>query len=421
MKILVIDIQGLIKQVFVRAFSKDNDVEILNAGFNSLNLINVFLQKFPDLVIIDENTARSNFGNSLNNVLNNISLPVVFIAQNEMLPNFGCLEQSKEKVKLIINKLNFKLTVDLFRSKYLALIKLELKNLGKNKLISSFEVKRIQAPDFSSNSKVELRENNLNDSSIRKSYRVSDVINFAPKNDPDVIIKYQGLINKHKTGKIIVVGSSTGGTEALRIFLRSFKKDSPPIIIVQHMPGGFTKSFAKNLNNEFNIDIKEAEDGDILRPGLVIIANGSYHLIVKYSSGNYFVNLLDGPLVSRHKPSVNVLFRSAAMYAGSNAIGVILTGMGDDGAVCMLEMKKNGAYTIAQDQETSVVFGMPMEAIKIRGCRQNPSFKRNSRSCSKEILKWIMTIMVLMPTIVWQPYFTNLKLLMKAQGIFIQI
>ncbi len=96
-----------------------------------------------------------------------------------MLPNFGCLEQSKEKVKLIINKLNFKLTVDLFRSKYLALIKLELKNLGKNKLISSFEVKRIQAPDFSSNSKVELRENNLNDSSIRKSYRVSDVINFA--------------------------------------------------------------------------------------------------------------------------------------------------------------------------------------------------------------------------------------------------
>ncbi|WKC79026.1 CheB methylesterase domain-containing protein [Borreliella turdi] len=365
MKILVIDIQGLIKQVFIRAFSKDNDVEILNAGFNSLNLINVFLQKFPDLVIIDENTARSNFGNSLNNVLNNISLPVVFIAQNEMLPNFGCLEQSKEKVKLIINKLNFKLTVDLFRSKYLALIKLELKNLGKNKLISSYEVKRIHAPDFSNRSKAELRENSLNDSSIRKSYRASDVINFAPKNDPDVVIKYQGLLNKHKTGKIIVVGSSTGGTEALRIFLSSFKKDSPPIIVVQHMPGGFTRSFAKNLNNEFDIDIKEAEDGDILRPGLVIIANGSYHLIVKYSSGNYFVNLLDGPLVSRHKPSVNVLFRSAAMYAGSNAIGVILTGMGDDGAICMLEMKQNGAYTIAQDQETSVVFGMPMEAIKI--------------------------------------------------------
>ncbi|WP_151073596.1 CheB methylesterase domain-containing protein [Borreliella turdi] len=365
MKILIIDIQGLIKQVFIRAFSKDNDVEILNAGFNSLNLINVFLQKFPDLVIIDENTARSNFGNSLNNVLNNISLPVVFIAQNEMLPNFGCLEQSKEKVKLIINKLNFKLTVDLFRSKYLALIKLELKNLGKNKLISSYEVKRIHAPDFSNRSKAELRENSLNDSSIRKSYRASDVINFAPKNDPDVVIKYQGLLNKHKTGKIIVVGSSTGGTEALRIFLSSFKKDSPPIIVVQHMPGGFTRSFAKNLNNEFDIDIKEAEDGDILRPGLVIIANGSYHLIVKYGSGNYFVNLLDGPLVSRHKPSVNVLFRSAAMYAGSNAIGVILTGMGDDGAICMLEMKQNGAYTIAQDQETSVVFGMPMEAIKI--------------------------------------------------------
>ncbi len=369
MKILVIDIQGLIKQVFIRAFSKDNDVEILNAGFNSLNLINVFLQKFPDLVIIDENTARSNFGNSLNNVLNNISLPVVFIAQNEMFPNFGCLEQSKEKVKLIINKLNFKLTVDLFRSKYLALIKLELRNLVKNKLISSYEVKRISAPDFSSHSKVELRENSLDDSSIRKSYRVSDVINFAPKNDPDVIIKYQGLLNKHKTGKIIVVGSSTGGTEALRIFLSSFKKDSPPIIIVQHMPGGFTKSFARSLNNEFNIDIKEAEDGDILRPGLVIIANGSYHLIVKYGSGNYFVNLLDGPLVSRHKPSVNVLFRSAAMYAGSNAIGVILTGMGDDGAICMLEMKKKWRLYYCPRSRNVCCFWYANGSYKNRSCR----------------------------------------------------
>lgn len=119
------------------------------------------------------------------------------------------------------------------------------------------------------------------------------------------------------------------------------------------------------MNNELEIDVKEAEDGDILRPGLVIIANGHYHLIVKYANGNYFVNLLDGPLVSRHKPSVNVLFRSAAMYAGENAIGVMLTGMGDDGACCMLEMKKSGAYNIAQDQVTSVVFGMPMEAIKI--------------------------------------------------------
>ncbi|AWG42934.1 glutamate methylesterase [Candidatus Borreliella tachyglossi] len=363
MKILIVDIQGLIRQVFVRAFNRDVDVEILNPGSNSLNLINVFLQKFPDLVIIDENTARSNFGSALNNVLNNISLPVVFIAEDEISPNFGFLEAKKDKIKLVINKLNFRLTINLFRSEYLSLIKSEVRKVASNKLITSFDVKRIKAPE--SSDKFETRKSNVDISSVTKSYKVADIINVAPKNDPDIVIKYQGVINRQKTGKVIFVGSSTGGTEALRVFLKFFRKDSPPIVIVQHMPGGFTTSFARSLNNELEVDVKEAEDGDVLRTGLVIIANGNYHLVVKYANGSYFVNLLDGPLVSRHKPSVNVLFRSAAMYAGENAIGVMLTGMGDDGAVCMLEMKKNGSYNIAQDQQTSVVFGMPMEAIKI--------------------------------------------------------
>ncbi|ASQ29329.1 glutamate methylesterase [Borrelia miyamotoi] len=364
MKILIIDIQGLIRQVFVKAFSKDAGVEILNPGSNSLNLINVFLQKFPNLVIVDENTAKSHFGTALNNVLNNISLPVVFIVQNEVSPNFGFLASKQDRIKLIINKLNFKLTINLFRSDYLALIKSEVLKLANNKFIASSAAKIIKAPNFFDTS--DGKKSDIDSSSgITKSYKVSDVINVAPKNDPDVVLRYQGVINKSKTGKVIFVGSSTGGTEALRVFLKIFRRDSPPIVIVQHMPGGFTTSFARSLNNELEVDVKEAEDGDILRPGLVIIANGHYHLIVKYVNGNYFVNLLDGPLVSRHKPSVNVLFRSAAMYAGENAIGVMLTGMGDDGAFCMLEMKKSGAYNIAQDQETSVVFGMPMEAIKI--------------------------------------------------------
>ena len=364
MKILIIDIQGLIRQVFVKAFFNDANVEILNPGSNSLNLINVFLQKFPNVVIVDENTAKSHFGIALNNVLNNISIPVVFIAQNEVSPNFGFLESKQNRIKLIINKLNFKLTINLFRSDYLNLIKSEVVKLANNKFVASFEPKVIKAPnDFFSKS--ENKRDDRDTSGITKNYKVSDVINVAPKNDPDVVLRYQGVINKNKTGKVIFVGASTGGTEALRVFLKIFKKDSPPIVIVQHMPGGFTKSFARSLNNELEIDVKEAEDGDVLRPGLVIIANGHYHLIVKYANGNYFVNLLDGPLVSRHKPSVNVLFRSAAMYAGENAIGVMLTGMGDDGAFCMLEMKKNGAYNIAQDQATSVIFGMPMEAIKI--------------------------------------------------------
>lgn len=235
MKILIIDIQGLIRQVFVRAFSKDLNVEILNPGSNSLNLINVFLQKFPDLVIVDENSAKSHFGNALNNVLNNISLPVIFIAEDEVYPQFGFLESKRDKIKLIINKLNFKLTVNLFRSDYLDLIKSEIKKLAGNKFIVSFETKRIKAPDSFVKSESKKSEGSI--SGITRSYKVADVINVAPKNDPDVILKYQGVINKNKTGKVIFVGSSTGGTEALRVFLKFFKRDSPPIVIVQHMPG----------------------------------------------------------------------------------------------------------------------------------------------------------------------------------------
>jgi len=169
------------------------------------------------------------------------------------------------------------------------------------------------------------------------------------------------------TERIVAVGASTGGTEALREFLEALPSDAPGTVIVQHMPEKFTAQFATRLNGLCRVTVKEAADGDSVLRGQVLIAPGNRHLLLKRSGARYYVEIKDGPLVSRHRPSVDVLFRSTARYAGKNAVGVIMTGMGDDGAHGMREMKEAGAYNIAQDEASCVVFGMPAEAIKLGG------------------------------------------------------
>lgn len=167
------------------------------------------------------------------------------------------------------------------------------------------------------------------------------------------------------TEKLIIVGASTGGTEAVRAFLQPMPPDSPGILIVQHMPAGFTRTFADRLDRACRIRVKEAEDGERVLPGHAYLAPGDRHLSVVKSGSNYLTALTDGPPVNRHKPSVEVLFLSAAKHVGANAIGVMLTGMGKDGATAMKAMKEAGAWTLAQDEATCVVFGMPAEAIKV--------------------------------------------------------
>jgi two-component system chemotaxis response regulator CheB len=168
------------------------------------------------------------------------------------------------------------------------------------------------------------------------------------------------------TERVVVIGASTGGTEALKVFLEALPEDAPGMVIVQHMPEHFTRAFANRLDGLCRVSVKEAEDDDTVMRGRVLIAPGNRHTLLKRSGARYCVEVKDGPLVCRHRPSVDVLFRSAARYAGKNAIGVIMTGMGDDGAKGMLEMKEAGAYTIAQDETSCVVFGMPKEAIKLQ-------------------------------------------------------
>jgi two-component system chemotaxis response regulator CheB len=169
------------------------------------------------------------------------------------------------------------------------------------------------------------------------------------------------------TESIVCIGASTGGTESLRQVLEALAADAPGIVIVQHMPEKFTASFARRLDSLCQVRVKEAEDGDAVLRGHVLIAPGNLHTMIERSGARYYVSVKEGPLVSRHRPSVDVLFRSAARSVGANAVGVIMTGMGDDGARGLEEMKNAGAFTLAQDEATSIVFGMPKEAIA-RGC-----------------------------------------------------
>jgi two-component system chemotaxis response regulator CheB len=191
-------------------------------------------------------------------------------------------------------------------------------------------------------------------------------IHATPKLSADAMLPAaRTRILTETTEKVIVIGASTGGTEALRVLLEALPMDCPGLVIVQHMPENFTRSFAQRLDGLCAIRVKEAVSGDAVLRGQALIAPGNLHTLLKRSGASYYVEIRDGPLVTRHRPSVDVLFRSSAVNAGRNAVAVIMTGMGDDGAKGMLELKESGAFTIAQDEESCVVFGMPKEAIKL--------------------------------------------------------
>ncbi|MDR3568770.1 MAG: chemotaxis response regulator protein-glutamate methylesterase [Syntrophobacteraceae bacterium] len=206
-----------------------------------------------------------------------------------------------------------------------------------------------------------------------------NVSNRAAREEPRVV-NAPGLALKRSTHKVIAMGASTGGTEALKAVLMQMPANIPGIVIVQHMPPRFTTTFANRLNDLCRIEVREARDGDSVLPGTALIAPGNFHMVLKRVGGTYSVEVGTGPLVFHQRPSVDVLFHSVARFAGSNAVGVILTGMGKDGAAGMLEMKKAGAYTVAQDEASCVVFGMPKEAIRLGGVDKIASLQDIPRS-----------------------------------------
>jgi two-component system chemotaxis response regulator CheB len=194
--------------------------------------------------------------------------------------------------------------------------------------------------------------------------RISPIRN---KFSADAMLEKGQKLGVKKAGSLIAIGASTGGTQALAAVLAALPSNTLPILIVQHMPAQFTQAFAKRLNEVSRVEVKEAEDNDALLPGLVLIAPGGKHMMLQVTQFGASVKIKDGPPVNRHKPSVDVLFRSVAKYSGADALGIIMTGMGDDGAVGIKEMRDVGAKTIAQNEETCVVYGMPAVAVKLGG------------------------------------------------------
>jgi two-component system chemotaxis response regulator CheB len=193
----------------------------------------------------------------------------------------------------------------------------------------------------------------------------------TPKHTADIILPAGREKNAAwPSERLVAIGASTGGTQALDSVLRQLPKEVPGIVVVQHMPAQFTATFADRLNAHSKVTVREAKDGDRVEPGLALIAPGGRHMLVRRMGGYYQVAVIDGPPVNRHRPSVDVLFRSAANCAGPSAVGIIMTGMGDDGARGMKEMAETGARTVAQSEKTCVVFGMPKVAIELGGARE---------------------------------------------------
>lgn len=330
-KVLIVDDSALLRQVLSAIINSDPNMEVIATASDPYAAANKLAQEVPDVITLDVEMPKMDGITFLKKIMTQKPIPVVICSSLTERGSDTALKALEYGAVDIITK----------------------PKLGQKQY---FEESKVHICDI------------IKAAAMAKVHKIRPVseVEVTPKLSADVILQKSNSTSMIKTTEtVVVVGASTGGTEALRIFLEKFPLDSPGILIVQHMPENFTKAFAKRLDGSCKISVKEAEDGDTVLRGRALIAPGNMHMLLKRSGAKYFVELKGGPLVSRHRPSVDVLFRSTARYAGRNAIGVILTGMGDDGAKGMLEMKEVGAFNIAQNEETCVVFGMPNEAIKL--------------------------------------------------------
>ena len=330
-RVLIVDDSALVRKTLADMLSTDPEIEIMATASDPFVAATKIRNEIPDVITLDVEMPRMDGITFLKKIMSQHPIPVI-----------------------ICSTLTDKGTETAFKALEYGAVEIITKpKLGTKQFFEESKVRLCDSVKAAARARVKT---------------LSPKRKVEPKLTADAVIaKPTSKAMIETTDKIISVGASTGGTEALSVFLEALPQDSPGIVIVQHMPEHFTASFAKRLDMSCKVTVKEAQDNDTILRGRALIAPGNYHLLIKRSGARYYVQIKSGPLVSRHRPSVDVLFRSTARYAGANAIGVIMTGMGDDGAQGMLEMKEAGAKTIAQDEATSVVFGMPQEAIKRGG------------------------------------------------------
>lgn len=329
-RVLIVDDSAVVRQALTEILSSDPEIEIMGTASDPFVAAQKIREEVPDVITLDVEMPRMDGITFLQKVMSQHPIPVVM-----------CSSLTEEGSETALKALE-----------YGAIEIIQKPKLGVKQFLEESHV--IICDTVKAAAQARVRR-------IRPGLR-----QVAPKLTADAVIsKPRGNSMIQTTEKVVMVGASTGGTEALKVFLESMPLDAPGIVIVQHMPEHFTRSFAARLDNICRISVKEAENNDTVVRGRALIAPGNAHILLKRSGARYYVEIKAGPLVSRHRPSVDVLFRSAARYAGKNAVGVIMTGMGDDGAKGLLEMKEAGAVTIAQDELSCVVYGMPREAVKL--------------------------------------------------------
>ncbi len=340
-KVLVIDDSALVRQMLSDILNKDKAVEVIGTASDPLVAREKIKKLQPDVLTLDVEMPNMDGITFLSNLMRLRPMPVVMVSTLTGKGADITLEALELGAVDFVTKpkLDFANTIEAYSEEL----------VGKVKIAA---VAKIRSRDT-------------------KKSATQILGNIAPKHDASAIIgRNAGISNFKTTDTIIAIGASTGGTEAIREVLEVLPPDTPGTVIAQHIPEGFSTSFSNRMDKLCAMKVYEAKDGQQVLPGHVYIAPGSQHLLIERSGARYICRLNDGPPVNRHKPSVDVLFRSVANHAGKNAIGAILTGMGDDGAKGLKEMQEHGAATIAQDEKTSVVWGMPGEAVKQGGVDQ---------------------------------------------------
>lgn len=328
--VLIVDDSAVVRQSLSAMLSQTEDINVMGTASDPYYAVEKIRKEKPDVIILDLEMPRMDGLTFLSEIMNQHPFPVIICST--------LTENSSDSA-------------------------MKAFSLGAVEIITK---PKIGTKQFFEESKILFTD-------VIRAAAGANIKKAAPsalihneKYTADVIIKKSGFgILSETTDKVIAVGASTGGTQALTELLIGLPLDIPGLVIVQHMPENFTRYFAERLNAICGITVKEAKNGDRVLKGQALMAPGNYHTLIKRNGANYYVEIKNGPLVTRHRPSVDVLFRSAANNAGKNAVGVIMTGMGDDGARGLKEMKETGAYTIAQNEESCVVFGMPKEAIKL--------------------------------------------------------
>ncbi len=340
-RVLVVDDSAVVRQVVTQTLSSDPGIEVIGAALDPVFALEKMKTNWPDVIVLDLEMPRMDGLTFLRRIMAERPTPVVI-----------CSSLAEKGAQVALDALAAGAVSIITKPK-----------VGLKSFLDGAANDIIQAVKAAAHSRP----------GRRASAAVAN-LSPTPSLSADVILpastRNASAPLGRTTDRLVAIGTSTGGTQALEAVLTALPVDTPGVVVVQHMPEKFTAMFAQRLNSLCKIEVREARSGDRLLPGLALIAPGGKHMMVKRNGAQYVVDVVDGPLVNRHKPSVDVLFRSVAKCAGHNALGIIMTGMGDDGARGLKEMRDAGAHTLAEDESTCVVFGMPKEAIRLGGAAE---------------------------------------------------